>query len=144
MAKQGPKQRKRALQDARRDMDAELARERGDYTPPDREECQQKEWHTAVDDGGTLRISVWIWRHDGRLVDFVMRVETGDWSDPDDWQEVARIDCSGGRCHLHPPDDMNKHELIHRLDSVDDVERAYGLANDLANEVAVRIRDRRS
>lgn len=140
----GARQRRRELNRARKDVEAELSREIGDYTPPERSDCAMREWWTTVDDSATLRISIWTWRYEGRLVDFLMRIETGDWTDPDDWTELARIDCSGGRCHVHPPDDTEKHELIHRLDTVEDVEIAFGLANGVANTVAIMIRDRRS
>ncbi|WP_423138083.1 hypothetical protein [Microbacterium sp. HMH0099] len=144
MGHEGPKQRRKALNEARKAMEAELAREQGDYRPPDRDDCSSKEWYLSIDDSANLRISIWTWRFEGRLVDFLMLVETGDWAVADAWQEVARIDCSGGRCHLHPPNDMDEHELILRLDSIDDVEKAFGHANTIAVTVAIMIRDGRS
>lgn len=144
MSQEGPKQRKKALKDAQRQVEAELSRQQGDYIPPDRAECVEKEWHQAVDDSATLRISIRLWRHEGRLVDFVFLIETGDWGAPNDWEQLARIDCKGGNCHIHPPDDPEQHQLIHRLDSLDDVEVAYHRANGIATTIATMIRDRRS
>lgn len=144
MPQDASKQRKKALKDAQRAVDAQLTREKGDYVPPDRTECVEKEWHQSLDDSGDIRVEIRVWRHEGRMVDFVLLVQIGDWSQDGSWEQVARVDCAGGRCHIHPPESPDEHQLIHRLDTVDDVEIAYRAANSIAMTVAAMIRDRRS
>lgn len=144
MPQDASKQRRKALKDAQRAVEAELSRERGDYTPPDRSECTEKEWQQSVDDSGDVRVETRIWRHEGRLVDFVLLVQVGNWGDESEWEQVARVDCTGGRCHIHPPEDLEDHQFIHRLDTIDDVEIAYRHANSIVMTVATMIRDRRS
>lgn len=113
---------------------------RGAYIPPDRQECFAKEYYETLDDSNTLRIETRIWRSEKRLVDLVLLLRALDW---DEWTTVARVDCCWGFCHLHPPGDDSRHEAIVRLDSVDDVERAFALAHGRLTEVGYRIRDRR-
>ncbi|MCS5497648.1 hypothetical protein NY547_10405 [Cnuibacter physcomitrellae] len=113
---------------------------RGTYLPPDRQECFAKGYYETLDDSNTLRIETRIWRSEKRLVDFVLILRALDW---DEWTTIARVDCCWGFCHLHPPEDESRHEPIARLDSVDDVERAFRLAHQRLTEVGYRIRDRR-
>lgn len=143
MAADKQKQRQ-AERRAEAEKRSQLERGQGNYTPPDRGECDPFDTYMPVDDSATLRITTRIWRQSGRMTEFVLSLEVGDWSDSESWQELARIDCSGGTCHEHPVHRPDDHLTIHRLDTIDDVQRAYPAAIGRINEMARKIRDRRT
>lgn len=120
----------------------QLGREQGDYRPPAREKCDGPyERYLYVEDSATLRISVRIWRLDGRMTEFVLLLETGDWGEPEDWAKLARIDCAGGSCHEHPIGKPAEHQTLLRLDELADVQRAYPIATARMHEIAHTIRE---
>lgn len=133
-------QAKRELKRAQAEVEKTVSKVEGVYTPPPREDCVEHRWHDLIDDAGTVRVSILIWRHSGRLVDFVMLVELSDW---EAWAPLSRIDCCHGFCHLHPPDREDEHEPIQRLDSVDDVETAFRTASGTIETIARTIRGTR-
>lgn len=133
-------QSRRAVRRAQRAAQKELDKKEGTYRPPPRSECTERPWHDIADDAGTIRVSYWTWRHEGRLVDFVIVVELTDW---DSWATVARIDCCWGFCHVHPVGRMDEHEPIHRLDVIDDVEQAFMRALVSVDQIARTIRGTR-
>lgn len=133
-------QAKRELKRARAEVTRAVTNVEGSYEPPAREECVEHRWHDIIDDAGTVRVRIIVWRHAGRLVDFVMLVELSDWQA---WAPLSRIDCCHGFCHLHPPDREDEHEPLHRLDCVDDVEDAFRLASRTIETIARTIRGTR-
>lgn len=88
-------QGKRALQRARDETERQLGSDKGSYRPPPREVCDPKSWYQTFDDASTVRVSIMLWRQNGRLVDFVILVELSAWNA---WTEVSRIDCCHGFC----------------------------------------------
>lgn len=135
---------KQAARRAQAQLRSQLQREQGEYRPADREDCVLSETYMPVDDSATLRIATRIWRFEGRMSEFVLSLEAGDWGDHASWTELAKIDCAGGTCHEHPPNRFDDHITIHRLDTIDDVERAYPAATGRIAEMARMIRDRRA
>ena len=53
----------------------QLQSDQGSYEPPDRGECHPKHWNMAGDDAHTIEVQFYIWRRDGRIVDFVMNLQ---------------------------------------------------------------------
>lgn len=132
-------QGRNALRKARRDTDAALGSEKGAYEPPEREACNAHQWEMPYDDANTISAQFNIWRQGGRIVDFavaVRRLSAAGWS------LVESLDICHGHCHLHRDPD-GEPEPVMRLDSVDDVERAFGQVNDLVSERMRIIRDER-
>ena len=132
-------QGKRALQRARDETERQLGSDKGSYRPPPREVCDPKSWYQTFDDASTVRVSIMLWRQNGRLVDFVILVESSAWNA---WTEVSRIDCCHGFCHVHRPGREAEQESLMRLDTIDDVEPAQRLASQTAEQIARTLRDR--
>lgn len=133
-------QGRRDLKRAQAELEKRINSPEGEYTPPPRDECQPHRWHDLIDDTGTVRVVIFTWRHDGRLVDFVMLVEVTDWNA---WAQISRIDCCHGFCHVHPPDREEVQTPLHRLNTVDDVEAAFAQASHTIETIARTIRGRR-
>src|SRR5690606_21756769 len=111
----------------------------GSYVPPEREACQARQWETPVDDLATIRLQFNIWRHAGRLVEFVINVQR--LSSTTGWVDVERFDCCHGHCHLHVDNAEKTIHTIRTLNCVDDVQRAFLDSQKLADERARTIRD---
>ena len=124
-------------------LDGIAEQARGDYRAPDRSECSVKSWYSSLDDADTLRVDYRIWRLSGRLVDFVILLQVAVW---DDWENVARVDCCHGHCHLHPPDDERigggESRSICRLDAVDDAAGAFDAAVEEIESAGRRLRQK--
>lgn len=119
--------RRREQRQAEKEALAELESEQGRYKPVDRDLAHEKIIHSMLNNDGTLRKELRFWRHQGRTTEFVYIIQR---KIKIEWLNVARIDCSHGSCHLHHPDDADPGEIIARLDTVNDVERAAKPAED--------------
>lgn len=119
-------QAKRDLRRAQRDLEQDIEESRGSYRPVDRTRCVERVRVFLVDDGYEYRVVLHFWRLDGRTTEFVYLFQRRVWND---WENVARIDCSNhGSCHIHDPDDGDPTEHLVRLDSIDDVPKAMKTA----------------
>lgn len=83
------------------------------------------------DDANTLRAQFIIWRQGGRLVDFVANIQE---LTLDGWVSLERFDCCHGHCHHHPLNDELPPLSISRLDTVEDVKRAFVEVERLVDE----------
>lgn len=101
--------------------------------------CRAKQWESSVDDASTIRLQFNLWRHDKRLVDFVINVQVITSAG---WQSVERFDCCHGHCHLHVDNDETTPRSILRLENVDDVARAFTTSQQLADKRARIIRNK--
>ena len=131
-------QAKRELNKASKAVAEMLDQPDGTYQPPAREDCRARQWDTPVDDLATVRLQFNIWRHGGRLVEFVVNVQRLSSSG---WADVERFDCCHGHCHLHIDNAEGTIQTIRALNSVDDVEAAFLDTQKLADERARTIRD---
>lgn len=121
--------RRNELRRASAEREAELAESQtyGDYRPPSRSECFEREFYLPVDDEATLRVDAWTWSDGRQMVDFsltvrMMALVDGRW----EWQDLARVDICHGHAHLHilvKNDDDARHLM--RIDNVDHVQEAY-------------------
>jgi hypothetical protein len=68
-----------------------------------------------------------MWRYKGQLVDFVVNLQVVT---AEGWESVERIDCCHGHCHHHPENGKPAQHVI-QLDSVDDVKRAFSVAEEV-------------
>jgi hypothetical protein len=118
----------RKLRRARREVAEKLESDEGEYRP-DRRNCLARQWETAGDDSNTVQVQSLIWRRKGRLVDFVLNLQV---LTSDGWETVEYVDCCHGSCHHHPMNGETRSIL--RLDVVDDVQNAYGVAQTLIYE----------
>ena len=111
--------------------------ERGRYRAPDRRDCAERAWYQSVDDADTVRISHRIFRSGGRLVDFVVLVQTLQLDGT--WAEAARADCCHGYVHLHHAN--GQVSAIGPLHDVGDVASLFDVASTQVLTYAVTIRD---
>ncbi len=81
----------------------------------------------SIDDAATMRLQTNIWRYEGRLVDFVFNLQVLGSSA---WESAEYIDCCHGHCHHHPQNGTEPQTIL-SLNTVDDVERAYRVAESL-------------
>jgi len=123
---------KRDERRAQRELEESLADERGRYEAVDRSLCMEKSHIFLIDDGYEFRVQLRFWRHEGQTTEFVYLFQRRVW---DDWENVARIDCSHGSCHVHDPDGDDPTEHLHRLDTIEDVEEAMRLAQARARSM---------
>jgi hypothetical protein len=121
------------------EIERALSGEVGGYLPPPRGECREKSWYQAVDDADTIRIRFRSWRKGAVLADFAISV---DILDIDAWVTVARVDCTGGTCHLHPPDDLDSHVVLVSLNDAGDLRSAFEVASGRLHEIAIMMRDK--
>lgn len=127
---------------AQRRAQAKLARElenvtAGQYRPP-MEGCLERQHYRYLDDESSLRMLTIIRKQSGALVDFVLVLQRWTFNE---WESVSRVDCCWGFCHIHPPEDQTRHEPICRLDTRDDVDRAFRAASERLLEVAATLRE---
>jgi hypothetical protein len=113
------------LREARRKITERLESDQGEYRP-DRRHCVPRQWDTAGDDSNTIRVQNLIWYRKGQLVDFVINLQV---LTSEGWETVEYVDCCHGSCHHHPQ--SGDTAAILRLDVVDDVQNAYGVAQPL-------------
>lgn len=125
-------QSKRDERRAQREMEESLAGERGSYEAVDRSRCVERSRTFLYDDGYEFRVVLRYWRHEGQTTEFVYLFQRRAW---DDWENVARIDCSHGSCHIHDPDDDAPSEHLHRLDTIEDVKEAMLRAQERARSM---------
>lgn len=119
-------QAKRDERRAQKEIDESIAESRGAYRPVDRDQCVERVRMFAVDDGFEFRVELRFWRLNNETTEFVYLFQRRVW---DDWENVARIDCSNhGSCHIHDPYEDGPTEHLMRLDSIDDVPEAMKLA----------------
>ena len=131
-------QSRRSVRQARKAAEAELGSQVGRYTLPDRSQCREKQWHTAYDEGNTVRLQFNTWRTGNQIADFVILVQRLSASG---WEDVERFDCHHGHCHLHAEQkDGTLH--IYRLDVIGDVVDAFAAASREADERVRIIRDK--
>lgn len=117
-------QGQRSLRRAKREIDEQLESDQGAYSKPDRDACRYKSWETTGDDANTVRLQTHTWRDAKYLVDFVINAQV---LTADGWTTVEYIDCCHGFCHHHAQDDGDVRTIM-RLDTVQDVQNAYGTA----------------
>ncbi|MFT4135345.1 hypothetical protein [Microbacterium sp.] len=110
----------------------------GSYQPPPRGECRAKTWFQSIDDADTIRIYFRTWRKGSVLADFALSVEIAD---VNRWTIVARVDCTGGTCHLHPPEDLDRHEVLMLLNDAGDMRTAFTVAYERLAQISRMIRD---
>jgi hypothetical protein len=99
--------------------------EEGDYSPPPREECEERERYGPIDDEAAIWLTQHYWHRAGRLVEFALTVSItleidGQWREVD----VARVDIDHGHAHAHAfqPNGSDGPAIhIHRIDTVDDI-----------------------
>lgn len=131
--------KKQELRRASKVMSEQLESPHGSYELPDENDCTKKEWETAVDDLGTIRLQFILWRQQGRLANFVVNVQRLTSAG---WVSVERFDCCHGHCHLHVDNDEHKTRSIHTLDTQDDVKTAFRKVEKAADERARIMRDK--
>lgn len=123
-------QARRALLRAEKERAQDLAESRGTYRPADRSLCTERTRIFLVDDGYEFRVQLRFWRLDNKTTEFVYLFQRRVW---DDWENVARIDCSNhGSCHVHDPDEQGPTKHLARLDSIEDVPKAMRIAQEHA------------
>jgi hypothetical protein len=125
-------QAKRDLRRANRKLEEDIAQPRGDYDPVSRDQCEERSRVFLVDDGYEFRVVLHYWRHKGETTEFVYLFQRRVWNE---WENVARIDCKHGSCHIHDPDDEGATEHLTRLDSIDDVRQAMKTAQARARKM---------
>jgi len=124
-------QAKRETKRAQKELERDIEESRGAYRPAPREHCVERERIFAIDDGFEFRVQLRYWRLEGKTTEFVYLFQRRVW---DDWENVARIDCSNhGSCHIHDPDEESPTEHLVRLDSIEDVPKAMRIAQDRAS-----------
>lgn len=123
---------------AQRATESALGAQEGSYRPP-LDAGLPKQWETSYDDSNTVRLQFNLWRDRGKIVNFVINVQV---ITADGWISVERFDCCHGNCHLHPDNDDVAREVILRLDSEDDVQRAFEKVRPEAERRARIIRDK--
>ncbi|GAA4811301.1 hypothetical protein GCM10023353_14790 [Tomitella cavernea] len=116
---------------AREDTEEFATSSHGRYAPPSRASCRTREWAQPFDDGNTVQRKVFTWRANGLLVDFVILTEVLTASA---WQEVERIDCCHGHCHLHDESGRDTPRALYRLDDVSDVDPAFQSAIGISDQ----------
>lgn len=117
-------QQKKALRKARNQLEAQLSSERGDYRA-DRAACRVgKPWHQTGDSANTVRLEHHTWRLGSKLADFVINAQV---LTAEGWVTVEYIDCCHGYCHHHPQSG-GEPRAIKRLDSIEDVTKAFSEA----------------
>ena len=97
-----------------------LESQAGSYRPPPGL-SPSKQWEIAYDGANTVRVQFILWKAHGRVVNFVVNVQV---ITAEGWTSVERFDCCHGNCHLHP-DGADSARVVLRLDSIDDVQRAF-------------------
>lgn len=113
-----------AVRRAQREVAKALESQQGSYEPP-KGSAPSKQWEMPYDDSNTVRLQFFLWRDGGKVVDFVINVQV---ITAEGWITVEYFDCCHGNCHLHPANDGVERQVILRLDSEDDVARAFDLA----------------
>lgn len=92
-----------------------------------------------VNDIGSARIDVRMWRKNGPLVDFHLILEVESWMEWT-WEKVLRVDICHGHAHAHRIVDGqdSEEEPVHvcRIDTVDEVQAAYTSATNYCIEQA--------
>lgn len=116
-------QAKKAERRARRNAEAELTSQQGEYRA-DRAACRVGQpWHQTGDSANTVRLEHHIWRLGGKLADFVINAQV---LTADGWVTVEYVDCCHGYCHHHAQNGSER--AIKRLDTIDDVAAAFSEA----------------
>lgn len=119
------RQERKALEQARRELESV----QGSYAPPAREDCEALDWWYYADENSTLRVHTYTWRQNGRLADFtIVFLVPG----PGREEELERIDCSHGHCHLHPRNGTCVGLVP--IDTIEDVQRAYDITEGIAQD----------
>jgi hypothetical protein len=131
-------QGRRQDRQAQRDLTQQLESENGAYRPGNRSRCKKKQWETPYDDANSVRLQFILWRNAGHITEFVVNVQV---LGSDGWHTVEYFDCCHGHCHLHPANGAGP-QTIARLDSLEDVQRAFDQIEEAADARARIIRDR--
>ena len=113
-------QARNSLRKARWATNETLESQAGSYRPPPGL-SPSKQWEIAYDGANTVRVQFILWKAHGRVVNFVVNVQV---ITAEGWTSVERFDCCHGNCHLHP-DGADSARVVLRLDSIDDVQRAF-------------------
>lgn len=133
MVRRGQREQ-RQLRKARLQTTEALEAGQGSYQPPDRVQCTLRQWEIPYDDAGTVRLQFLLWRHEGRVVDFVVNVQL---LGADGWEVVEYFDCCHGHFHLHAKGGAEPQSIL-RLDDLADVQRAF-VQVDQESRVRARI-----
>lgn len=120
-------QTRKAQAEARRGADSG----RGTYKPPARADGDALDWFYYAGETESIRVHTYIWRHNGRLADFAIVFMA---SGTEEEEEVERIDCAHGHCHLHTR--TGGCTGLMPLADIADVQRAYDITEALAQDRA--------
>lgn len=132
-------QRKRDLVKAQKHAENQIDDVRGSYVPPDREDCQMRSFTSELGREGLLRLQVNFWRRGGSTTEFVLILQVREW---DQWKNGPRVDCCHGVCHLHKEDGEPMSETYKTLDTVEDVQEAWKIADVEIRKFAATILSR--
>ncbi len=103
-----------------------------------REGCREKRWRVTYDDGATVELLFITWRRGRQLIDFLILVQRRRGAD---WEDVTRIDCCHGHCHLHPIEDTQQMKELMALETIADVAAAFVVAQGRIESYVVILRD---
>lgn len=118
MPRRGQQKRNQARR-ARVEAIRQLESEHGRFVPPDRGDCEERDWY-YFDETWTIRIEYRLWRYNGRIADFSVVLKA---LSADAMEEVERIDCCHGHCHIHQRNEVVA--TLGRIDIIEDVDRAF-------------------
>lgn len=132
-------QKKRDEARARKQAREEVDDATGAYVPPPRDECVERTYTSELGDGGLLRLEVHFWRRGSDTTEFVLILQSREWNQ---WKNGPRIDCCHGVCHLHTDDDEPMSEYYKTLETVEDVQEAWKIADVEIRRIAATILSR--